>query len=231
MSQTTRPVGSAPEPYDGKSENATTFWHILDNYYTMNSVVFTNESKRIAAALTHFKHGTPAGEWASDQMEHALSQNPMDYGTWANFKTTFKDHFIPPQTQMEAMQKMHIYAMGNQDFNKWYQVWSTYATSSNPDINTVEKRPPFKKQGCLSPQERKHRMDKNLCLYCGEASHKAINCTKPPNRRPGGSLRNMETIHEEEKEAIYPTEDTAIGLVSINSLAPLDYIKDATEAR
>src|SRR5579863_1069546 len=101
------------------------------------------------------------------------------------------------------------------------------ATPSNPDINAVGKRPPFKKQGHLSPQERKHCMDKNLCLYCGEASHKAISCTKPPNRHPGGSLRNMETLHEEGKEAIYPTEDTAIGLVSINSLAPLDYIKDS----
>src|SRR5579863_9829114 len=230
----------------------------------MNSVVFTDKSKRIAAALTHFKHGTPMGEWASDQMEHALSQNPVDYGTWGNFRTTFKDHFILPQTQMEAMQKMHTYTMGNQDFNKWYQVWSTYARqanvnnktkmftfrklipgplhnkllglspppatlsalvekardfntswrmfarpktgrgpwnpqvqeikgedapSPNPDINTVGKRPPFKKQGCLSPQERKHCMDKNLYLYCGEASHKAINCTKPPNCHPGGSLR------------------------------------------
>src|SRR5579863_8177145 len=206
-------------------------------------------------------------------------------------------------TQMEVMQKMHTYAMGNQDFNKWYQVWSTYARqanvndktkmfafrklipgplhnkllglspppatlnalvkkardfntswrmfagpkigyglqnprvqeikgedalSPNPDINAVGKCPLFKKRGHLSPQERKHCMDKNLCLYCGEAGHKAINCTKPPNCHPGGSLCNMETIHEEEKEAIYPTNDTMIGLVSINSLAPLDYIKDST---
>src|SRR5579863_9635569 len=205
-------------------------------------------------------------------------------------------------TQMEVMQKMHTYAMGNQDFNKWYQVWSTYArranvndktkmfafrklilgplhnkllglspppatlntlvekardfntswqmftgpktghrlrnprvqeikgediTSSNPDINAVGKQPPFKKRGRLSPQERKHHMDKNLCLYCGKAGHKAINCTKPPNCRPSGSLHNMETIHKEEKEADYPTEDTTIGLVSINSLTPLDYIKDS----
>src|SRR5579863_2152840 len=79
------------------------------------------------------------------------------------------------------------------------------ATPSNPDINAVGKRPPFKKQGHLSPQERKHCMDKNLCLYCGEASHKAISCTKPPNRRPSGSLRNMETVHKEDKEVIYPT--------------------------
>jgi len=143
MSQTTRPVGSPPEPYNGKSENATTFWHVLDNYYTMNSAVFTDESKRIAAALTHFKHGTPMGEWASDQMEHALSQNPMDYGTWANFRTTFKDHFILPQTQMEAMQKMHTYAMGNQDFNKWYQVWSTYTRRAN--INDETKMFAFRK--------------------------------------------------------------------------------------
>src|SRR5579863_7330964 len=102
------------------------------------------------------------------------------------------------------------------------------APSPNPDINAIGKRPSFKKRGRLSPQERKHRMDKNLCLYCGKAGHKAINCTKAPNHHPGGSLCNMETIHKEEKEAIYPTDDTAIGSVSINSLTPLDYIKDST---
>src|SRR5579863_3439726 len=113
--------------------------------------------------------------------------------------------------------------------NPWVQeIKGEDAPSPNPDINAIGKHPPFKKRGHLSPQERKHHMDKNLCLYCGEAGHKAINCTKPPNRCPGGSLHNMETLHEDEKEAIYPTEDTAIGLVSINSLAPLDYIKDST---
>ena len=72
MSQpiTTCSVRSPPEPYDGKLENATTFWQVLDNYYTMNSVVFTNESKQVTTALTHFKHRTPMGKWASDQMEY-----------------------------------------------------------------------------------------------------------------------------------------------------------------
>ena len=73
MSQTIRPVRSPPEPFDGKSENAITFWQVLDNYYTMNSAIFSSESKRVTVALTHFKHGTPTGEWASDQMEQALS--------------------------------------------------------------------------------------------------------------------------------------------------------------
>ena len=84
----------------------------------MSSAIFSNESKWVAAAPTHFKHRTPTGEWASDQMEHALSQTPVNYGTWADFKTAFKSHFIPPQMQLEAMQNMHSYAMGSKDFNQ-----------------------------------------------------------------------------------------------------------------
>jgi len=102
----------------------------------MNSAVFSNESKQVAVALTHFKHGTPTGKWASDQMEYALSQTPVDYSTWVDFKTAFKSHFIPPQTQLEAMQNMHSYAMGSKDFNQWYQTWSTYAHWANVNKET-----------------------------------------------------------------------------------------------
>lgn len=32
------------------------------------------------------------------------------------------------------------------------------------------------RRGKLSPEERKHRMDNNLCLYCGKAGHKVQQC-------------------------------------------------------
>jgi hypothetical protein len=36
---------------------------------------------------------------------------------------------------------------------------------SNPEINAFQGKP--KKRGKLTPEERKHHMDNNLCLYCG----------------------------------------------------------------
>ena len=123
-----RPIGNPPEPFDGSPKKAATFWNALDTYYTVNSDVFTDEGKRVAAALTHFKVGTPAGKWASDRMATAATANPQTYGNWATLKADFEKHFIPPETRLENIQKMHHTKMGQREFNDWYQEWSTYAT-------------------------------------------------------------------------------------------------------
>ena len=34
------------------------------------------------------------------------------------------------------------------------------------------------KDGKLTPQERQHRLDENLCLFCGTPDHRAANCNK-----------------------------------------------------
>src|SRR5579863_265682 len=73
-----RPTGTSPEPYDGKYEGAIAFWNALENYYTMNDASYPNAGAKIASALTHFKLGTPAGEWASDQIATALGQTPVN---------------------------------------------------------------------------------------------------------------------------------------------------------
>ena len=88
---------------------------------------------KVVAALTHFKVGTQAGNWASDRMATALSANPVTYGTWVQFKADFKEQFIPPETQAEAIKQVHALAMGNRDFNKWYQEWSQFARQSCMD--------------------------------------------------------------------------------------------------
>jgi hypothetical protein len=84
-------------------------------------VVYVNEGQKVAAALTHFKMGTSAGDWASDHLATALGATPVAYSTWANFKTKFREQFIPPQMQVESIQKIHNLPMGNREFNEWYQ--------------------------------------------------------------------------------------------------------------
>jgi len=72
--------------------------------------------RNTTSALTHFKIGTPGGNWASDLMQTALNANPVDYGTWNDFKAAFEKQFIPPAAQMEAIAKMHGTFMGAKDF-------------------------------------------------------------------------------------------------------------------
>jgi len=100
----------------------------------------TRERARVrnptAAALTHFKMGTSAGDWASDHLATTLGATPINYGIWADFKNKFKEQFIPPQTQVESIQKIHNLPMGNREFNEWYQDWSMHARRANVDKQT-----------------------------------------------------------------------------------------------
>ena len=129
-------MGSFPEPFDGKPEKAEAFWSSLENFFYLNDTLYANESKRVSAALTMFKLGTPAGEWARDRQKTALEGNPVTFGTWDDFKAAFKKHFIPAEAQLEAITAMHSLRMGTRPFNDWYQEWSNYAARTGVDDNT-----------------------------------------------------------------------------------------------
>jgi hypothetical protein len=57
-------LGTPPEPYDGSATKAENFLSALQSYYYLNGNLYSNNSKKVAATLSHFKVGTPAGEWA-----------------------------------------------------------------------------------------------------------------------------------------------------------------------
>ena len=136
MSSKPCPIGALPEAFDGKADSAIAFWNVLENYYTANDKLFTNDTMKIQAALTHFKLGTQAGKWASDRMSEALNRNPVDYGTWAVFKKDFETQFIPLQTKVDAIAKIHPLRMGSREFNDWFQEWSIHTCQANVDKST-----------------------------------------------------------------------------------------------
>jgi len=90
----------------------------------------------VAAALTHFKLGTPARDWAHDHAKKALDQITINYGSWRSFKKDFTTHFIPAKSALEAGSIMHSLCQGNHPFNEWYQEWSTHANQANVNDNT-----------------------------------------------------------------------------------------------
>jgi len=129
-------LGTAPKSYNGKGDMAIAFWNSLENYFTVNATTFDTDAKKVSSALTYFKQGTQAGDWASDHITTILARNPVDYRTWDDFKDAFKDQFIPPETQNEAIQNIHNTPQRNQEFSKWYQEWSKYARQANVDKAT-----------------------------------------------------------------------------------------------
>jgi hypothetical protein len=70
-------LGSAPEPYDGKPEKADAFINNLGNYYFLNTTTFDTDEKKVFSALTYFKIGTPAGEWAHDRQSALFQPRPQ----------------------------------------------------------------------------------------------------------------------------------------------------------
>jgi hypothetical protein len=132
----TKLLGAAPEPFDGKPDKAEAFWNHLENYYYLNADAFPTEGKKVSSALTYFKIGTSAGEWAQDQQKKALTQTPVNFGTWIAFRDAFKTHFIPAHSKLEATNAMYMSKMGNRPFNEWYQDWFTYASRSGANEET-----------------------------------------------------------------------------------------------
>jgi hypothetical protein len=138
MASTTthKSLGSAAEPFNGNSANAEAFWTNLANYYFLNQDLYSSTSKQIASALTHFKLGTPAGEWAKDRQQTALANSPPDFGSWQAFQDTFKAHFIPVDAKLLSTQLLHTLRMNNKPFSEWYQEWSTHANRSGANEET-----------------------------------------------------------------------------------------------
>jgi len=199
MAQQNQPriLGTAPDLYDGSPEKASAFWNTLANYYNINDAVYTTDAQKVSSALTYFKIGTPGGNWASDRMKAALDANPVDYGTWNNFKTAFEQQFIPPAAQMEAIQKMHDTWMGSHSFATWFQDWSTHTRRTGVDEFTKmwafrRNLPPGlqAKLLTLSPQpatldelvEKAREFDRNWQIFGGSTGN--------PTRGQGPSRGN-----------------------------------------
>ena len=182
MAQANTPclIGTAPEPYDGQGNKALAFWNILENYFTVNEDMFDTDHKKVASALTYFKQDTQASEWASNKMATAIAAQPTNYGTWQAFKDAFKVQFIPPQTELEALAKLHATPQGSREFNEWYQEWSQHAHHTNVGQNTLMFTFRNTLNGAInnwiasqSPQpailaelvERARDLDKYWCMY------------------------------------------------------------------
>jgi len=131
-----RILGTAPEPYNGKGDMAIAFWNALENYFTVNATTFDTNTKKVWSALTYFKQGTQAGDWASDHISTILAGNPVNYSTWDDFRDAFKAQFIPLETQNKVIQNIHNTPQRNWEFGEWYQGWSRYARQANVDKAT-----------------------------------------------------------------------------------------------
>jgi len=225
MAQQNQPriLGTPPDPYDGSPDKAIAFWNTLANYYAINDGVYTTNAQKVSSALTHFKIGTPGGNWASDLMETALAAQLANYGTWDAFKDAFKKQFIPLASQMEAISKMHSHQMGMKDFATWFQEWSTKARHTRVDETTkmwaFRKNLPTilqQKLLTLSPQpttldtlvEKAREFDRNWQIFGRPSGTSTRGRGSSRGNWHGNQNPRIQEIKEEEEEieiaAIHP---------------------------
>ena len=107
---------------------------------------------------------------------------------------------------------------GRECRNQIAKVWEII--NEDAEVNATRGQSP-KCRGRLTPGERKYRMDNNLCLYCGKPGHKAMECTAPPNKRPGTKLRQIETT-ERDEESDDPLDDRSVNIVGVEE-TPLPF--------
>jgi hypothetical protein len=136
-------------------------------------------------------------------------------------------------------QNWHLYGSAQTSFrgsqgprrNPSAQIWEVNTGEApNAEINATQTKGKFQHRGRLTPGERKHRMDNNLCLYCGKPGHKAIECKAPPNKRPGTKLCQVDTIPEEEIGHTDPLDESRVNQMSINQYTPLIDTDDIMES-
>jgi hypothetical protein len=120
--------GSHPEAYTGKADEAESFWSALDNYYWLNQDVYTDEGKKVSAALTHFSKSAPLqaiGPGNTKKQQWPESQSALDLGLP-----------LKPLSTPTSSRPMYSTHMGNRPFNEWYQEWSVHAARAGVDEKT-----------------------------------------------------------------------------------------------
>ena len=81
---------------------------------------------------------------------------------------------------------------------------------SNPTPKKSGKTPELSdklsKDGKLTSEERKHRFDQNLCMFCGGNSHKAKECPKSGSRAAKARAATTTTTTMSEAKPMASTE-------------------------
>jgi len=104
------------DEFDGTCTKSNHWLKNVTAYLTVNPLIFSDDEKKIALALSFMTQGA-AATWSEDFMDHAYSLNPASnadialqtpygYGTWADFVTDFRKAFSPVDVQGTAMAQL-----------------------------------------------------------------------------------------------------------------------------
>jgi hypothetical protein len=122
----------------------------------------------------------------------------LDRAYWTDFEVNRSLHNVSdpkksenPTTSSSEKKKPFIKGSTTSSKAKFTSTNPSTPTSTSPSKkpSTSSSEPAYKKHlgpdGKLNPEERQRRLDNNLCLFCGQGKHSAIDC--PKRKKPGNS--------------------------------------------
>ena len=101
-----------PKPFTGKREDLKKFLQDINLYLHVNDKVYNDDIKKISFALSFMNDGD-AASWKEQLLEEAMKKDPINLGTWSEFKKDLKTAFQPYDAPGDALEEMKALHMGN----------------------------------------------------------------------------------------------------------------------
>ena len=133
-----------PEVFDGSYEKSQHWLHAVQFYLLVNKVVYDNDDKQIAFALSYMTKGS-ALTWAATFRQSAISGTTFSLGTFADFvtkfNTTFKHHDVTGNAiswlstqRMEKSKKNNSYSPSLTEYISTFKNHVALANISDPNV-------------------------------------------------------------------------------------------------
>jgi hypothetical protein len=95
----------APITFNGNIKKATHWLYSVKAYFAVNAIIYNTNEKKVVITLAYMMEGT-AGSWSSTFYQTCEGRT-LKYGTFAKFKTTFKEMVIPINVSIVALNKIN----------------------------------------------------------------------------------------------------------------------------
>jgi hypothetical protein len=175
-------------------------WQVFKDAFVKQFIPPQIQAEAISKMYSTAMGSRPFNKWYLDWSGHARHANVDKYTKmWAfrkNLNLAINSKIIGVSPQPDTLDTLVKLA---QEFDAHWRTFGgpfktntphrqphicELADNATAEINAAQGCPSFRKQGKLTPQERKHHMDNNLCLYCSKPRHKATECMALPNHHP-----------------------------------------------
>ena len=132
-----------PEIFDGSTSKLESWIRQMDNYFILQSALFTTEDSKILTAFQHCRDGS-AGSWADYHNEqYNLARTGRDHienavwTTWEEMKDAMMERFGDRYIQQTAREKIYHARQGNQKVHQYLEEFFQWTYKANLPVDIL----------------------------------------------------------------------------------------------